>query len=150
MKEATSFSAPRIRWTVLAGGIALLVGCSSNGTGSGTFGADTSGGGVRPAGTVIANSGFVVETNGFGFENYANTAGIQNLDAAAMRVLFGDQVCARVADGACTLSPTAAKWMTTQNDGMNAGHCFGIAGLSWAIFKGTCPPPNTARAPLSR
>ncbi|MEI8080668.1 MAG: hypothetical protein WCI74_02350 [Actinomycetes bacterium] len=138
MRRPTRKPSSTLRWTALAGGIAVLVACGSS-SGSGTIGAGDAKGGVRPSGTIVADSGFAVDKNGFSFENYANSQGISNLSPASMRTLFGDQVCARVADGNCTLTPSAAKWMATQNDGMNGGHCFGMAGLSWAVFKGSVP-----------
>ncbi len=95
--------------------------------------------GAQPTGTVLASSGFDVATNGFSFENYGNDDAPLNLDAQAMASLFGDQVCARGGKrdnkDDCKLVPTAKKWMKSMNDSMDGGHCFGLAGLSWALFR---------------
>jgi len=120
----------------------LVAGCGGSVDGGGapsgsavSFNGDLSG--TQPAGTVIATSGFDVAKNGFNFENYGNEGDPLNLDAAAMASLFGDQVCSRTTkDGECKLTPTAKKWMKSMNDSMGGGHCFGLAGLSWAMFKG--------------
>lgn len=91
--------------------------------------------GSDEAGVPTPDSGFDIQTNSFSFPNYGNDEGYQNLDAEAMRELFGDQVCARVDDGGrCVLSATASTYMQGINDAMNVGHCFGMAGLSWALF----------------
>ncbi|MFM2438831.1 MAG: hypothetical protein RLZ55_1656, partial [Actinomycetota bacterium] len=120
----------------------LLVGCGSatdvGGAPSGSaasFDGDLSG--TQAPGTVIASSGFDVAKNGFRFENYGNESDPLNLDAQSMAALFGDQVCSRTTkDGDCKLTPTAKKWMKSMNDAMGGGHCFGLAGLSWAMYKG--------------
>lgn len=85
---------------------------------------------------VALDTGFNVEVDGFGFPNYGNEPGIQNLTPYAMQVLFGDQVCAQGVEDNCVLTPTAQRWMDVQNDSMDGGHCFGMAGLAWAIFAG--------------
>jgi len=85
--------------------------------------------------TPTPDSGFDIQTNSFSFPNYGNEEGYENLDAQAMRELFGDQVCARIDEGGrCVLSATAGTYMEGINDAMDDGHCFGMAGLSWALF----------------
>lgn len=102
--------------------------------------------GADSAAPETASSGFEVATNGFSFANYGDDAAVTNLDPAAMRAIFGDQVCARVAGDTCTLQPTAAEWMKQQNDDMGGGHCFGLAGLSWAMFDGAVNPERYGSA----
>jgi hypothetical protein len=48
-----------------------------------------------PTGKIIADDGFRPWVNGFGFENYGNDAGPQNMTAAQVEDIFGRQVCGR-------------------------------------------------------
>ncbi len=134
------------RLLVTAAAAGLLLAACGNSAGSSTsssaaaIGAEDGAGGVQPTGTVIATSGFDVARNGFAFQNYGNEGTPQNLDANAMWSLFGDQVCARIEGDTCTLAPTPEKWMKVQNDSMNGGHCFGLAGLAWALYKQEIDP----------
>ena len=120
--------------TGLAISLAVFAGCGdvADDTAGGTGGGSR----VVPSGEVVATSGFDVDVNGFSFPNYGNENGVANLSPANVRALFGDQVCARVDGGNCVLTPTADKWMQTQNADMDGGHCFGLAGLSWAMYSG--------------
>ncbi|MFN8126299.1 MAG: hypothetical protein U0R64_07320 [Candidatus Nanopelagicales bacterium] len=111
------------KWACGIGVLALLTACSA---GDPTI--------DQPSDSPVPNSGFQVATNGFSFENYANEPDLQNLDPATMRHLFGDRTCARIDGDNCTLFPTAAAWMRRINDSMDGGHCFGMAGLSWAMY----------------
>lgn len=88
----------------------------------------------------VLDSGFNVEVDGFGFPNYGNEGDVENLTPYSMRLLFGDQVCAQFDGEDCLLTPTAERWMAVQNDGMAGGHCFGMAGLAWALFAGYVDP----------
>jgi hypothetical protein len=88
----------------------------------------------------VFDTGFNVEVDGFGFPNYGNEGEIENLTPNSMRLLFGDQVCAQVNGDDCLLTPTAERWMAVQNDSMAGGHCFGMAGLAWALFAGYIDP----------
>ncbi len=134
----------RPRLALLAGAALVLAACggAADSGSSDAIGGSGVPGGDQPSGTVIATSGFDVSKNGFPFPNYGNEGTPLNLDAAAMRSLFGDQVCARISGDTCTLAPTAEKWMKVQNDSMNGGHCFGIAGLTWAMYKNAIDPNN--------
>lgn len=101
----------------------------------------------------VSNSGFEVATNGFSFKNYGND-GQDNLTAGEMSKLFGEVVCARGNGSSCVLTPTAKQWMDKVNDSMSGGHCFGMAGLSWALFKNDINPqtfggPNAASLKLT-
>ncbi len=126
---------------LLAAAVVGLAGCSA-----------TSDSG-DPSSAVSSDSGFKVESNGFSFANYGNEDGVVNLDEAMMHKLFGDQVCARVEGGSCTLYPTAQKWMRSINDSMDGGHCFGMAGLAWAMYQDAIDPqqyggPDAAELPF--
>lgn len=88
----------------------------------------------------VLDTGFNVEVDGFGFPNYGNEGEIENLNPYSMRLLFGDQVCAQFDGEDCLLTPTAERWMAVQNDSMAGGHCFGMAGLAWALFAGYIDP----------
>jgi hypothetical protein len=83
---------------------------------------------------MVGDIGFRPKANGFSFENYTNTDGIQNLNETDMRRLFGDRVCASTADGKCILTPPAQEYMDSTNKGMNGGHCEGMAALSLILF----------------
>ncbi len=83
-------------------------------------------------GAFVADSGFRPEVDGFKFENYG--AGFQDLTAADVQRLFGDQVCASLADGKCILTPPGQQWMENINKGMNGGHCEGFAALSLVFY----------------
>lgn len=118
--------------------LALLVGCGS--VADDTAGSTDSGSRTVPTGEVVAASGFDVAVNGFSFPNYGNDEGVANLAPNTVRALFGDQVCARLNGAECVLTPTADKWMQAQNTDMDGGHCFGLAGLSWAMYTGAIDP----------
>ena len=130
----------------------LLAGaCSSGSTGSTgspttaagpTKGADTGppATGVAPSqltGDLTATNGFKPGENGFSFQNYGKVDGRPNLTADEVRRFFGDSVCASLANGTCTLTPPAEQWMQQVSDGMNGGHCEGMAALALLLYKGT-------------
>ena len=83
-------------------------------------------------GSFVADSGFRPEVDGFKFENYG--AGFQDLTPADVQRLFGDGVCASLADGKCILTPPGQQWMEYINKGMNGGHCEGFAALSLVFY----------------
>lgn len=130
---------PVVRGWVGAVGVGLLV--SACGVAPAENGSPTL---VSP--TQVSDSGFDVATNGFSFQNYGNEDGVANLNAATMRQLFGDVVCGRSDDGRCVLAATARQWMEAVNDSMNGGHCFGMAGLSWAMFTDAVDPEQYGAA----
>ncbi len=84
----------------------------------------------------IVLNDFKPEVNGFGFENYTNKTAPSNLTAEELKKFWGDQVCASQADGKCTLTPPAEKWMSEINDAMGGGHCEGMAVLALMFIKG--------------
>ena len=104
-----------------------------------------------PQGTVIAQSGFDPQVNGFNFMNYsdggesfpnlANTIFFDvpfedpvNLTADDMRAMFGNEACTN-RTGPCI--PTLAAEATREafNGAMDGGHCFGIAGTASQVFE---------------
>ena len=80
-----------------------------------------------PTGEIIVDNGFRPWVDGFGFENYGNNAGPQNLTADNMVDLFGVRVCENGDPKDCELTPTAAKWMEVKNERMAGGHCMGFS-----------------------
>ncbi len=150
--------------SVLAVSALAVAACSSNGTSSSS--STTAGGGNAPttaksagkgsagkgevqpgiAGAPAAASGlsgpitvgldFKPENDGFAFENYGKAPERPNLTADDVARFFGDSVCASKADGKCILSPPAQQWMEATNEGMNGGHCEGMAALALLIKKG--------------
>lgn len=87
-------------------------------------------GSVETSGTYVASLDYVVNRDGFSFENYGGDKDKRNLDTSDMRRLFGDDVCAVKTSDTCTLSPMAEQWMKQMNEGMAGGHCEGMATLS--------------------
>lgn len=87
-------------------------------------------------GTVLADTGFRPQQNGFSFANYGNEAKPVNLTAASMQRIFGNTVCKAVTASGCVLTATAQVWMDKINKDMDGGHCEGMAALSKLIFTG--------------
>ncbi|MFN5676288.1 MAG: hypothetical protein ACK48C_03975 [Roseiflexaceae bacterium] len=85
-------------------------------------------------GQIIADSGFDINRDGFSFENYGNESGVVNLRANDMRRLFGDEVCSRINNEKCVLTPPARAWMKEINNAMDGGHCEGMAVLSLHLY----------------
>lgn len=90
-----------------------------------------------PGGTgqLVSDLGFRPATDGFAFENYGAAPDRTNMTPDDMRRMFGDQVCASLANG-CILTPQAQTWMDSKNRSMSGGHCEGFAALSLAFFQG--------------
>lgn len=99
-------------------------------------------------GSLAADSGFDVKTDGFSFENYGNDTGISNLKANDMRRLFGDAVCTKIKNNTCTLTSPARQWMKEINAAMDGGHCEGMAVASLHMFH-QIEDPNTFGAPTT-
>ncbi len=73
---------------------------------------------------------FAPSTEGFKFPNYGNEEGIENLTAAELERMFGDQVCADREGTTCLLTPPAQRWMEQTNKAMDSGHCEGLATMA--------------------
>jgi hypothetical protein len=97
---------------------------------------------VFQGGTVVADSGFRPQANGYSFENYTNDGRPVNLTAAEMRLIFGPGVCAEgSAGGRCTLTAPARLVMNQWNQGMGHGHCYGMAATAHFFYYGIGAPP---------
>ncbi len=82
------------------------------------------------SGIYIADLGFRPDYDGFSFPNYGGEPGIVNLTSNDIWRMFGDQACAYIDAGNCTLTPAGDQWMESVNEAMSGGHCEGMAVLS--------------------
>lgn len=106
---------------------------------------------VDPAsGTLIATSGFVVDRDGFNYQNWGKptAAHPRSLVPASMQMLYGDEICARLDGGECVLTATGQALQTDLNDFLAGGHCYGFAAASGlfstgVIVKGDYLQPGT-------
>jgi len=87
-----------------------------------------------PDGEIVADSGFRPEADGFGFENYGNDVGPENMGPAEIEELFGEQVCISGSGDDCALAPAAAAWMENMNESMAGGHCQGFSVASLRMY----------------
>jgi len=85
-------------------------------------------------GAGINDSGFRPDINGFGFQNYGEDPETEDLTSLEMQRMFGDQVCAGMANGQCVLTYPAERWMNQAISAMKSGHCEGIAVLSSLFY----------------
>jgi hypothetical protein len=111
---------------------------ASGGKGSSDASGGGGGGSAAPMETapLTAGYGFEVPKHGFPFENYGNSQGYSNLTAAEVQRMFGDAACAKGSGPTCTLTPPAEAWMKQQNEGMNGGHCEGMAVVALLLQQG--------------
>ena len=91
------------------------------------------------AGTLVADSGFRPDPNGFSFENYGDEEGYKGLDAAEMVKMYGRSACLTGKGSKCVLTPGARSLMDEVNGAMAGGHCYGLATLSSLIKRGYLP-----------
>jgi len=108
--------------------------------GKGNVGTDVAGAPApvsQLSGPITVGLDFLPERDGFAFENYGKNDARPNLTPSEMERYFGDKVCSSKADGQCQLTPPAKQWMEATNEGMNGGHCEGMAALAILIKKGT-------------
>lgn len=89
----------------------------------------------RPTGRIVADDGFRPWVDGFGFENYGNDVGPQNMTSTQVEDLFGTQVCVSVTGSRCRLSPIAQEWMAAENSRMAGGHCMGFSVTALEFFR---------------
>jgi tetratricopeptide (TPR) repeat protein len=85
-------------------------------------------------GQLVADLTFRPQTDGFKFENYGGEPDRSEMTADDVRRMFGDQVCASLANG-CILTPEAQQWLDATNKDAAGGHCEGFAALSLALFE---------------
>jgi hypothetical protein len=98
------------------------------------------------SGTYVADLGFRPDSDGFSFANYGNEIRVTNLTADELRRMFGDEVCANLVGGTCTLTPPAKQWLAEVNRGLADGHCEGMAALSLLMFLGKALPTTYGAA----
>lgn len=91
---------------------------------------------AAPASDLVADLGFRAATDGFSFQNYVNSAVEVNLTPEDLRLLVGDEACAALIEDECLLTPPAQMFLQEASDGMDGGHCEGMAVLSLAMFLG--------------
>jgi hypothetical protein len=89
----------------------------------------------KPTGKIVADDGFRPWVDGFGFENYGNDVGPQNLTAAEVEDLFGRQVCSRGTGARCKLTAIAREWLEAENSRMAGGHCMGFSVTAIEFYK---------------
>ncbi len=89
---------------------------------------------------------FSPSTKGFKFQNYGNEDGVENLTPGSLERMFGPGVCAEKDGDDCLLSPAAERWMEQQNDGMNGGHCEGMATVALLFQLGKLDPKTFGAA----
>lgn len=90
------------------------------------------------SGTLVASSGFDVRRDGFSFPNWGPPTAEhgRGLTPASMQSLFGDAVCAPGTESAqCVLSPMGRVTSEVFENGMNGGHCFGMAAVAGLAYR---------------
>ena len=106
----------------------------------------TSGTASTGAPTVLADTGFRPNKNGYKFENqgghYPRTPPV--LTSQDVTKMFGPAVCASGASANCRLKPVASEWMGMVNRAMNEGQCEGMAVSSLAFYKKLYSPASFA------
>jgi len=100
-------------------------------------------GSYTPTGTIVADSGFRPDANGFSFENYGgNPSPSGDLNAASMERLFGGGVCESGTGDGCVLVPQARAKMEEFNESIRGGHCYGFALTAERFFANRLRPPD--------
>jgi hypothetical protein len=136
--------AQNLRFTLFSTLAVLLAGCGGSTTPSAQGGiGQVIPDGPSPTSASVTNTnadmGFRPDQNGFSFANYGNDVMPQNLTAAEVRDIFGDGVCANMANG-CELTPPAKAWMDSTNAAMAGGHCYGFSVTALLFFKHVLDP----------
>jgi hypothetical protein len=102
-------------------------------------------------GTMIADTGFRPEKNGFPFQNqggqYPKTPPV--LTTSGVAKMFGKDACVGGDTKSCKLTPAANEWMGVVNRAMNIGQCEGMAVGSLAFFKKVVNPKDYATTATS-
>lgn len=126
-----SATAPRRRWATMAFAVAfVLTACSSPQEGFTEM--------DPGSGTLVASSGFDVRRDGFSFPNWGPPTAEhgQGLTPASMQSLFGDAVCTPGTESdRCVLSPMGRVTSEVFENGMNGGHCFGMAAVAGLAYR---------------
>lgn len=101
-------------------------------------------------GTLLADSGFRPEKDGFSFPNYSVNSDVSYTDmtAAEAHRMFGDAACepGTESKSECTLLPTVKDWMENTNEAMGNGHCGGMAILSMLMYTQAEKPADFSAA----
>ncbi len=99
---------------------------------------------VMAAGTILTvyknaqGVAFDPEIHGYGFQNYGKHAGAaDDLGPADVFDLFGPKTCKNknATRNNCQLSAAGTQWIKSQLDGMNGGHCEGMAVTAQRFFE---------------
>lgn len=92
------------------------------------------------AGEIVAKLNFDPKVNGFGFENFGNKHRNwqDDLTADDLIRLFGAGAVCKTGGTAqnCVMKAAAREWMNKQLEGMNGGHCEGMAATSLRFMQG--------------
>lgn len=96
---------------------------------------------TRPAkGEIVAKINFDPKVNGFGFENYGNDRRNwqDDLTAEDMIRLFGARAVCKIGNTTkdCVMKAAPREWMKKQLEGMDGGHCEGMAATSLRFMQG--------------
>jgi hypothetical protein len=91
-------------------------------------------------GTMVASLGFNPKVNGFAFENYGNEnrRWQDDLGTEDLIRMFGPKAVCKTGDNPkdCVVKAAAREWLTQQLEGMDGGHCEGMAVASLRFFRG--------------
>lgn len=117
-----------------------------------------------PQGTIVADSGFRPEGNGFPFPNFGGNyspgnlfwdmpdGAVEPVSAATMRDLYGDGVCLTTRGtepgGDCPLTPAAEYFAEYIYEGASGGHCYGFAATASAVYDGLLSPSSVGAQTL--
>ena len=139
--DSTATTSAATTATTKAGAATTVAATTATTASGGKGSSDGSGGGGGSAAPMetaplTAGYGFEVPKHGFPFENYGNSQGYSNLTPAEVQRMFGDAACAKGSGPTCTLTPPAEAWMKQQNEGMNGGHCEGMAVVALLLQQG--------------
>lgn len=142
-------SSPRRRLFILLPliTITLLIGLSYQGAGATSPAQEqkiylpivSASSGAQPPSGEPRLKNFAPATFGYSFQNFGNEDRTwqDDLTAADLFNLFGPAVCQSGTTAAdCNLSGPARKWIEAQLQGMNDGHCEGMAVTSLRLWKG--------------
>ncbi|MCB0212505.1 MAG: hypothetical protein KDJ52_24390, partial [Anaerolineae bacterium] len=88
------------------------------------------------------SSGFEPTEDGFSFYNYGDDIAATDLTSVELQRMFGDGVCASLANDECILTPPAQQWMEQINSYMSGGHCEGMAVLSSLMYYDQIEPDD--------
>jgi hypothetical protein len=100
----------------------------------------------QPTGTIVADSGFRPDKDGFAFENYGAGTGAIDIDTEALIDLFGPQVCVNGSVSSCQVSPDAQQFAEQISEAAGHGHCYGFSVSALRFFRHVTPPQSYGAA----